>query len=244
MAKAVQPPIPPEGVAAIKQLLQFGKEKIERLGQLIQDHGPTFAGADIRARLLSKAGGDIASAEQLESILTNALLPLQFIRYKFRIPAAEFYDLVSEWLNQIAPEEWPQEYAEKWVNFKQAIIELFELTAFSVESKARALLEDRANWVQTLTIHADMRPVFNETAETLQAMLIVNSLCIQYRYGKRSKTAYFALDPADLDELEKQIELAKKANLRLLQQLDRDKIPALMLEHPDVSSSGGGEKTP
>lgn len=244
MAKAVQPPIPPEGVAAIRQLLQLGSEKIDRLGQLIQNHGPTFARADVRARLLCQSGGDIGSPQELESILTNALLPLQSIRYSFDFTADAFYDLVSEWLKQLSPEDWPQEDAEKWVNFKQAIVKLFDLAVFSVESKARALIEDRANWVQGLRILADLRPVLNETAETLQAMLIVNTICIQYRSGKRTRTAYFALDPADLDALEKQIGLAKKANLQLRQQLDDDKIPALMLEHPDVSFSGEGEKTP
>jgi hypothetical protein len=241
MAKPGQP-IPPEGVAALRQLLQLGAEGIERLCQAIQDLGPSFARADVRAGLLRRAGADIASADQLESILGEALGPLQALRYRFGFTSAAFYDLVSEWLKQLTREDWSQEYADKWLNLKQAIIKLLDLEAFSIEARARSLLEARGNWVQNLMIFADLRPVFDETAEVLGAMLIVNTLCVQYRSGTELQTAYFALDPSDLDELDAQIELARKANLRLRQQLDRDRIPPLMLEDDDAQSDSDTEK--
>lgn len=244
MAESVRSPIPPDGATAIRQLLQLGSEKIERLAHLLQNIGPTFAQADVRARMLCQADGGITSPGELENILTNALLPLKSIRDNFGISAAAFYDVVSDWLKKLVSKTWTQEDLEKWESLKQEIIELFDLPVFSVESRAWGLFEDRANWVQDLTIHADMRPIVDETAETLQAMLIVNTLRIRYRMGERSKIAYFSLDPVDLDELEHQIKLVKKVNLRLRQQMNRNNIPALMLEHREESSKNDGETTP
>ncbi len=222
-------PIPPDGVAALRRLVRLGGEGMERLSTLIAEIGPILASTEVRAKLIENADANFLALDELVAILRDAVVPLASIQRRIGLEPAEFFELVSTWLNQVPSEEWPAESSAGWEKDKQAISRLFGLNVFSVEEKARSLVEDRPNWVQGIGVLSELRPVPDESGDQTQAMLIMNTLSIRYRSGNAMRTAYFSLDPVDLDELEREISKAKNLNSRLRKKLAQDRVPVLML---------------
>lgn len=167
--------------------------------------------------LLSKS---LNISESDASELSNAILALMSLR--------ESYSSTEGLLNILvkALSEEPEinlDNKDAVHGFLSRIID--DSLALRVRIKARRLLYEHDRTLKNTRVLLDARPVFDleEVPESLQCYIVMNTLRIDYsdnRYASNSsRTITFALDDADLDQLEKSIKKARAKKKILVKKL-------------------------
>lgn len=115
-------------------------------------------------------------------------------------------------------EPWTEEKIGKWNSCKEvtasALSELTEDSPLKLSAKAGFLTYDRPNILHRTRILTDVRPVFDQAAESIKGMVVTHSLSIGYSEASGLREAYYTLDAEDLRTLLEQCERAvRKANV-------------------------------
>ena len=185
----------------------------------------------------------IGRVEDIEIILTDALAPLVSIINRFDLSPEEVHaTLAADLARSAQPDVWPDTYTKRWSELKDAVVSLLSLDVLDIESKAGHLIGERANWVTSLRILSDVRPVFDDTANEMKASLLVNTLVVRFTDASGVRAAYFAIDPTDLDQLEDQIKRARRKNALIAQKYEKDKTTLLMWASENDDSETGEDK--
>jgi hypothetical protein len=179
--------VPDEGAEALRSLLDLGKSGIAALCRALEQTGPVLASPFLRAKSLQPYMAEAAaSVEDLQDVLLGAVYPLHALRYQYDLSAEELHKLVSSALGKI--DNWPEEYSQRWGELKESVLTLLKLDVVAVEAKGRELLSDRANRVHDLRIFSDVRPLFTEARDAIQANVLTNTLCIKYVERRHNRT--------------------------------------------------------
>ena len=230
MSNGSIPPPPPDSIRAIQALIKLGNDGVRSFGQAVERTGPILCSVRDRSALVAEEMAGTVAPSLIETILTEAIIPIRQIRTQSGIPVSEFFDKLTMSLDA-DKESWNAADRESWLSLKPTIVELLASTVLTIEDKARELVAARPKWLQQIRIFSDLRPVFDDDTETIRAMVLVNTLSIAFnRHGKIEAT-FFDLDPIDLDRLSEQIERARWKNALLIQQDAANNLPTLNVSH-------------
>ncbi len=204
--------IPNEGHDALQALVGLGDSGVESLKQALETTGPILVPPRTRAVLVSEAlpGDDAADVDQIEMILIFALMSLHAVQSQLKVSSQELHGMVALALNE--------ELSGKWRQLEAPLVALLDSDVLRVESKARWLLRQQPNPIESARILSDVRPVFDEPREHLTVSLVLNTLRLRYDDGSDSRTMSFALDDDLLEDLEQQIARARRKNAILREQ--------------------------
>ena len=232
--------IPGEGIAAFLLLIDLGKQGIDRLRQGLKATGPSLAPIEIRAAQIAETASGTPPVADVELILAHGVAPLVSIINQFDLSPEEVHAIIAEEIDRSAdPDVWSEEHTKKWIDLRDAIVSLLSLDVLEIETKAGSLLAQRANWVTSLRVISEVRPVFDDPATAIKATLLVNTLVLRFQDGRSVRTEYFSLDPVDLDVLEDQIKRAKRKNELISEKYGNGQTKMLMwATHDDHASEG------
>jgi hypothetical protein len=220
MSKSPFVQIPEEAFSAFKKLIEFGPSRIATLLEALRQTGPTLEPAGLRAFSASEKMGDKNLSDDIEAILRDVVFPIRRTMHRNGLSAREMVSGLSAAIEQISSSESQEDgfskaEALKWAECEDAISELFDSETMKIEGKAEALIDARGNRIFEINLYSDLRPLFDDEAENIQANLLTNTLVLRFNGGGRPRTETFALDPASLKELRVQVDRALRKNALL-----------------------------
>ncbi len=220
MSKSLSVQIPDEALPAFKRLIAFGPGRLRRLTDALRETGPSLDPVSLRAVSASQAMGDIDLSEDVETILRDVIFPIRHTMYRHSISADEMVSELSRAIELVStsgrePKALDNEEAIRWTECEAAISELLDSDTMKLEGKAEGLLDARGNRVFGIKLYSDLRPLFDEEAERVNANILTNTLVLRFNEGGRARTESFALDPASLKDLKDQVDRALRKNATL-----------------------------
>jgi hypothetical protein len=91
------------------------------------------------------------------------------------------------------------------------LTKIFELRrSLSVTTKALDVLTSQDRVFYSARILTDLRPVFNESGDAIEAAVIIHNLCIHYGHDDDHWDFYVALDTSDIQSLRDVLDRADK----------------------------------
>jgi hypothetical protein len=171
---------------------------------------------------------DQISPKDAQSI-SEALRSLYRARGNTALPGREFVDEVVKSINESSSEDLLQ-IAESSETNKQRLTRLFEIEAFLLVAKAGSVMTDHDKVFRDARVLTDIRPVFDETPHSTQAMTIVHNLKIHYHQGDQHRELYVALDAQDVQSLIDALERAKKKAEVIKAILTKTNVPYIVPE--------------
>lgn len=232
MPKSMSVQIPEDAITALKRLIEFGSDQIRRLTLALRDTGPTLDPVSFRALAVSKALEDADLSEVIETILRDVVFPIRRTMYQHGVSANEMIFGMGEAIMRISSSDEQaigKEDQLRWRECEPAIAELLDSDTMKIEGKAEALLEARSNRVFAINLYSDLRPLFDEDAEQVNANVLTNTLMVRFNGGGRSRTETFSLNPSDLREFKDQVDRALRKNATLAKGGESQKIPVLVV---------------
>jgi hypothetical protein len=106
----------------------------------------------------------------------------------------------------------------------QRLEKLFAVDTLAIATKARSIMYEYDNIYYRGRVITDIRPVFNNEADAINAALIIHSLRIHYHVGDTHQDFFVALDTNDLQQLIDVLERSKAKAEKLKTLLDNANI--------------------
>jgi hypothetical protein len=99
--------------------------------------------------------------------------------------------------------------------------ELIKISSINRISVAKQAFFDFQNLVYDTGIQTDIRPIYDETKNSINGFVITQNIKVQYNAEDRIRELYFALDRNDLIKLKDQIDLALKKEKLLVKDMKK-----------------------
>lgn len=207
--------IPKSGFKGIEALGQLGEQAVHRLGEVLGSQRPTLNLAQLARQLANSMGG--ADTTVLEIAIRDLLIPLNQLRCASEMAPADFLRQFGKAVERDAPKDWDQSRREQWQRIADHLQPLLERdNLFSILAKATDLFFNRSATLLDLRILTDERPVFNENADEARAVILTNTLVVEYVQGGQRQVAHLTMDLNDLRNLAAELERCRKKNTVLL----------------------------
>ena len=147
------------------------------------------------------------------------------------LSTAELAQSVAEAAFAEQSEEFPINEADRDI-LKDRLEKLFLLktAAFGLTSKAVGLLTDADRLFYTARILTDVRPIFNEEGDEVQATVIMHNLVLHYGENDKHKDFFITLDTNDVKVLREVLDRADNKAKALESLMKRSGISYLGLE--------------
>jgi hypothetical protein len=202
--------IPEQGYKGFAKLGALGPEKVRQLGEKLKQQPLTLDLDALVGRLAGDLGIPIAD---LEEVLYEVLTPVHTLRQRFALTPEQLVQVLTDSLQRYGEEEWKQQHLPGWQAVADALIPLLEPDTFlALLSKAFQLLGTRPATLTHLQILSELRPVYNEAATDLKALLLTNTLVIQYKVGGHERALHLSLDLDDLRMMDRELKRAHQKN--------------------------------
>ena len=159
---------------------------------------------------ISTAFGRAKSVPQSQARnVVNQILAFQNLRQDLRLSADEVHGTVLESLESLDKPEW-KERIEIWKSQKRHIIEVIEeVHPLSIIQKSIRLSHSHQNVLHDTRIITDLRPVFDDSAQSIKQITMTFTLDVDFYDGTENRSIYFALDAIDVINLRKACERAE-----------------------------------
>lgn len=217
--------IPKSAYKGFEQLIAIGPERLKQLS----DHlGNRELVLDV-TKLAKELAAEIEySSDSIEEIIRSVLIPLNIVRSSQKISAKNLLNQLTEMISQ-QNEEWYGKHAKKFQNLASVLEPFFLANGFfAMLSKTFQLLINHSIIAQDLKILTELRPVFDDDLSSAKAMVLTNTLVIDYKENDDSKTFHLAIDRSDLKTLQEQLDRAEKKSELLKDQAEQLGLPILI----------------
>lgn len=210
MAKYSLLRLPPEGYKGLAVLIGLGEGGVRKLAEELSKQQLTLDFDSLAQHLGEVLGRSEGDVEELLSTLSGLSHLCQQRGYEPR----EFIRVLTEAMGQSAPEEWREKYLDGWQSIVELIEPLFQPDQFgALSSKALQLLYSRPALLFDFKVLTELRPVFDSGADEIKAMILSNTVVIEYaESGGETRSLYLSVDSDDLDNILKQLERTRKKN--------------------------------
>jgi hypothetical protein len=179
----------------------------------------------LAARLSAKVQ---CERDRLERGISTVVLPLSSLRASFAIPADEFLRLLDEQITRQNP-DWLKVHKEKWDGVHPQVADLISKNGyFSELQKAFQLLANRPAMVREFKILTELRPVYDDELTAAKALLLSNTLVIDYEDGESWRRLHLTVDEQDLVSLQDQITRARAKAALMKEQAGKLDVPFLV----------------
>jgi hypothetical protein len=217
--------VPEEGLEEMAKLGEFGPDFVVQLADKLRGRELTLQLDGVVKQLASELG---KPAEVLEGLLSNLLIPLNFLRQRLGLPPERFVEAVSRSIERDPPEEWTLEDRERWRAVAPHLHLLVEPDTFlALTGKAVDLTMNRSANLRHLQILSELRPVYDDEATDLRALVLTNTLVLRYEQGGRDQRLHLNLDTGSLRLITEELDRARKKNRLAVERTKQWKVPLL-----------------
>jgi hypothetical protein len=141
--------------------------------------------------------------------------------------ASEMAQSIAEAAVEEQPEEFPINEADRDI-LADRLTKLFMLKAsLGLTSKAVGLLTDSAHLFYTARVLTDVRPIFNEEGDAVEATVILHNLVLHYGENGDHKDFVVTLDTNDIEALREVLDRADRKAEALKPLLKRSEVSYL-----------------
>jgi hypothetical protein len=185
----------PEALADdLTAVSELGKDTLARLGKNLQLDGQCI----IKTADLRVAIANVVSAPSAP-VVERVLLGLSGLRRQGHVTAAEVVSSLTQAIDALG---WSVERRKLWDDVKDEFILLLENPSVVVTAKAVDLLYDYEHIFINAKILTDVRPVFDDSKETIFGATINQTLRVEYSNGSGDTiNISMSLDDDDIESL-------------------------------------------
>jgi hypothetical protein len=217
--------IPDQGLEQLGELAVLGPSKLQKLSNLLSRRQTSLDFHGVIRELAESL--DIEVQRMLP--IAGLLMGLNQLRVEKEMSPASLVQALEDAINRQAP-TW--EFKDQWriaIPFLPAIFEPNNL--LSIAGKTQELWTNRPAKIQELRIFTDLRPVFDEEATSAIALVLTNTLIVEYfdEVTKHKKSLHLSLNQDDLVKLRQQLERTQKKNAAASSDCERWKIDLLTI---------------
>jgi hypothetical protein len=223
---AVRFTIPAKGYSGLETLIELGNDRLVAIFAALTGK-PLRLDLGGLARELAEAVG-YTTPERLADAIRSVVFPLNNIRMGAKVPAEELVGLLPEQLRRQKP-DWYEKHSAGVEAIKSSLVELIRPDGyFQNLYKAILLVVNHPTVARGFRILTELRPVYNDDATRVLAMLLTGTLVVEYEEQDVPKIIHFAIDRQDLSTLRDQLERALKKIELLEQQAGKLEVPILV----------------
>jgi hypothetical protein len=213
MAKNIR--IPREGWTALAVIGKHAN-KLRLLKGIVEEVGLARSSLERVSAIFSERGGMPLSDAQR---IVTQLLSFHGLRGSFGISGTKLYEMISNNVDNDAPEYWNKGGANigNWKKARGAFIDALDPNhPFNVLQKRTRLTYEHQNVLYDVSMITDVRPTFDDSAREVLELSITHVLDIEYNNGSTRSSMYITLDSADVAKLKAACERAqiKEATLK------------------------------
>lgn len=218
--------IPDRAFRGFDELIRLGPENLGLLAAATRTAQPTLdVGRLCRDLAMKLPDGD---AEKLRLAVVSVLIPLAGLRSELDPRADDFVRQVGRLISEQKPKWWKAN-KDGWGRMAPAVQELIAPGGlFAVQSKLGQLLMTHEAVAQEFRLLTELRPVFDDSGTELKAMLLTNTLVVNYGSEASDRQILLAMDRRDLDALREQIDRAITKVAALEAQVVKMNVPLLI----------------
>jgi len=215
--------VPEPELAKFKLIAGTPKELLEKIAHELQVIDPTIELDNISNIISEKYK---LPKDKIYSILT-ILRNWVSIHRKLNLSAENFIKGVSSFLSrEVDSEKWSKEDEEAWRERCDLVKQSITLnSALALKSKAMDLLLTHELVMCDSQVITDIRPVFDDLAETLKGYLTFHILVINCFKGDETIDLHIAMDENDLKKLRNQLERGERKENKIRNQITKDGLP-------------------
>ena len=216
--------IPESAYTAIQDLLHLSQDDFEALIKALSDATPAIA-PNRFWRHVSEHLPQMDEAKT-KSIVTQ-LFTMDYVRDDLGVSTQEFAKIMSDAAASVKSDKFPFSETDK-ATLETRLTKIFELRrSLSLTTKALGVLTSHDRVFYSARILTDVRPVFSESGDVIEAAVIVHNLRIHYGQDDDHKDFYVALDTSDIQSLRDVLDRADKKAQSLQKFLQRSGISYL-----------------
>ncbi|MCE0498564.1 MAG: hypothetical protein LV481_11520 [Methylacidiphilales bacterium] len=199
--------IPEDAYSAIQALVELGTKDFDALVDALSKAKPAIDPSDF-CKHLSEQSPQIKFSV-IASIL-DELFRMEVARESWNLPVPEFAKHLADAALEEASEEFPITPESRDV-LEARLSRIFESRkALSLTAKALSIVTDQPHLFYSAKLLSDIRPVFNESGKSIDAMVILHNLRIHYGDGEEHKDFVVTLDRRDIKKLRSVLERAEQ----------------------------------
>ena len=189
-------PLPEHRYPDLVKLKRLSQKAQEVLADALELAPLQLSHADLSSLLAEKVD---AENDDLRAIL-GVLKDLSMVCTLSDMPVDGFAKSIAEGMNRVGRDELRFSEGDQ-VAFQQNLTRLLGTKAITVSAKSRSILRAFDNTICHARAMTDARPVFDSSANTINALTIAHSLNITYHHGTDMREFFVTLDTADLELL-------------------------------------------
>ncbi|MEX0977373.1 MAG: hypothetical protein WDZ48_00880 [Pirellulales bacterium] len=205
--------IPPEGFDALGSLCELGREKLRSIGQALDN---VTLSLDVRVLAKSLSRSADVPALQVEKAIRAVLIPLNKIRCEDELSPATIIKSLDDAIREQASDDWKEQHFNEWMEIKNELPKFFEPdNIFSFLWKSYDLLTTYRAALRKVRLLSELRPVFHESTVSPRAMILTNTLVLEYFESGQTRSLHLTMDLSDLRSLSSELERATTKNMAL-----------------------------
>jgi len=207
----------PEGeLPGIRQLAQVPLDVLERVSAAASEEKPRLDKEALIGAIARRAGLD---SDVVRSVV-NVLWRLAFVQRRRELGIEAFLEALNETFRQLPPQQWSSTDAQNWSERQERIRKLLAPDlAIAMSAKATELLVEQGLVFCRARILTDVRPVFDEGAQEVQALVPFHTLAITCHEADEMREIHIALDFKDIGRMRGLLERAERKERVLRQRL-------------------------
>jgi hypothetical protein len=217
--------IPKKAYDGFLDVIEMGPRKLEQLAREVEKQELTL---DTNWLVKKLAAAIDDASERVERVVYSVLIPLNSLRAAFRMTANDFVELLAELIARQNP-DWHQKHGDSWREVSSTVERLLAPNQFfALLSKTFQLLANRPTVARQFKILTELRPVYDDELSSTKAMVLTNTLVVDYDECGQMKNLHFTVDQADLRALQEQLDRAEKKVRLLGEQAGQLGVPVLV----------------
>ncbi len=208
-------PIPLDAYEALATIVELGVDRVERLAALVSAKRgvvqlPKMTEIPEWANELGVSSGALAKA------IFDAIIPANSLRLESGLTQDEFVEVFTRSVEDCAKRAgatWKKEYSEAWPKVAAALAPMFAPdNFFSNAIKAAQLAVNQSAIFLDAKMLTELRPIYDEAADTIQTLLMTNTLVLTYSQDGHQRMLHLTMDSDDLRKMASVLDRAEKKN--------------------------------
>jgi len=197
--------IPDSEYVVLSKIVQVDPPVFATLLTSIQEAGDSFIQADFAEKLLVKVPS--LKPADLESII-NTVTRLYAVTQRMKKSGEDLGNDLQETIESQKPKSFP---IEKAPLLKERIQKLFELgKIIGLRSKALEVMSSQDRVFCTVRLLSDIRPVFQESPDTISSAMVIHNLRIGYHKNGEHQEFSVAMNTEEVRKIKEVLERAEK----------------------------------
>ncbi|HUQ71977.1 MAG TPA: hypothetical protein VM165_20770 [Planctomycetaceae bacterium] len=219
--------IPESGYISLAALVGLSPEKLRALGKVATSTSQSSLNL---AEIISDLSGSLEISSDDLNAIAGLLMALNQIRVERNLSPEDVVADLNAAIDAQASADWKSKHLAEWQRARSLLAELFQPNNFfSIAKKTHDLWMGRSASVRRIRLLADLRPVYDEAATSTLALVLTNTLIVEYFDSQKQEVAelHLSLDQDDLATMRSELERVAMKNAAIAKDASRWSVPVL-----------------